>query len=1679
MSKVVDELKLFLTNLSRGSDTVDANDLLNSGIADKSVILNIKEKLGESPWNIQNLIDLGIDIIQKDNENELELKHDSSDNIISEIENEIESDVERDVESDVESDIESDDDFYIKNLKFGKCENIEETLKVMIHENVINLHPIIKEFISLLVFLFSCIRRSSKNSLENTNTFFEKITNKEFINDEITDKNLFKNENKTKIKYTNKNCENVDTFHKNTCSKNNVLNDDISYNILIESFYENSISNKYGCDVKDNLNFNENLYYKDVYSIFLSLNEKYRYEYNIDDIEQAFSVDNLNKVCESLYKYLHKIRKMKNDHLIKKGINIVIVLLYLTYVYFGIYFLKTKNLYIKLYCIDKEFKDYKIKSEAIKNNLNKKIEELLNQLKISEKYSEEYEKFKEKYNEIKKENEKLKNTNIIIQKLKRKINLIETEKLMIIKKKEELEFIIKQKNLLIESNKIKKNEKEIKKSEVKKTKLVLKNDYNTLKRIKSISGKSESNNIKSIYLSEEKNNTEVEQNIKNREDKYEHIIKKKSTWTTDKNIQTVNQEKEKIIKEKETQTIKEIKDNKINRGVQTLKSDDLKKTNRHILKNQLYEDKKKKKIINKLYEYIKEKEEKEEEEDEEDEKDEEDQKEEDKVEHEEYQEEDEEEEKNKEKKGKEKNNNNNKEDEIEDKIKYKRENEIKKKIEKKNETELKEHTMTIEEKRENLFFAKVNKSKEICKNSKNNYVHNNIYTLKNIKEFINKSIYSLNIKIKEEAKSKCILDYNNFFLFLSNKNDIKKKKEKFIKSSYKKYYLYFNTKNFKLNDYIIQNIVDMNREILIDSIYNYLINKYHILNELLEKNFFYECLYIFSNFLQIEGINNANKLEENNLYNIISSCFNYFDELSEIIYSIKRDIYLSEELVNNYYVDLNNLFNSYFYRKTKLVNIKNNDSFLLDFFYENITLSEIIKEENSLNEELNTFSIFTNKVNFSNLSDNFITLDFLNRLNNVNEFDKLNKERNIKKYNVLNEIMHYNNYIFFNKYIFFHDYYCILDNYLFNENESVLLYNKIDKLIEKQIYMENKNKELLKQKGSTHKLLTESNIKFVDIFNEAYKQKKNNIILKKKSYSKKKKLHKYGKHKSKINFSYYTEKIKNNYNKNGNNNYFLGENLSRDNLSIKFTNFYINSNNQILYVNLSHYYNIFYLLKNKNPNVENYNINYKIEKTHKCKSNLYKKKKRKKIILSDDRENEKVRFNKLINNFSYKKRDTLKNKNTFYRNINYKHYANVDINNCKRKNVLKKNYRHIALTNILKNRKKFITKKNKITKNKNSNDTNKLHNKKNIVKKFKKKYFFIRKKTLKIIERKASKRLGNICEDYFHECNNKAKQNDVFLLSKCNLKEYKKKRKLKKKLIKYINHNYKFNGVLNFNRELTLHICVNLLKNTSYLFKEIFLSNIKNCSYLSSDDNIITIRNYNLKKENVCSEINEFVNKKYNTYNLKDHDSLLYCCKFLRMYKTFTSLKKRNYECLKFNKCADTINAYKSNVLLKKHKLKKKKKKAIILGKYEKCVKNNKYYNKKKKEKNTKICRKSNQHIKDKKYFDKNTNITYSYHLLLIKSIYILSLSFFLVFLFLIDDYFFNNFIFSCFIYILCFFLLFIISLFKSIIYTINIFLKKKIILQDLLDLFSIQFIEMFNNIHSYVYHNNIHIDYI
>ncbi|VTZ66544.1 conserved Plasmodium protein, unknown function [Plasmodium chabaudi chabaudi] len=583
MPKVIEELKLFLTNLSKGSDTVDTSDLLSSGVADESVILNIKEKLGDSPWNIQKLIDLGIGIIEEKEErygenyetdegqeNELEHEHYSSDDLISEVEriSICDSDMEYQKKSPEKEEIkyinESSREYVNPiddNLKFISYEHAEEMLKMMIQDSYINIHPIAKEFIFLITFVFNCIRKEccKSSSINFEQNMMSKKKNINMHNNDEQKNNVKKNMNKKKnfIKFMNKLGKQNNIFFKkkkkspekkkikinaisnrnygnahlkeDAMSKNGNYNDNDSRTNFMKYIYNNSRNNNYQSELSklntftsynseaqpqeadsirkgifdinvtshmDNTNkgnnyehasSNDNNYDNNKWKhdkclkdgTFLSLLESEKCEYNVDDIEHAFSQENMNKVCEILYKHLNKVRKMDNDELAKKSINIIMILFYLTNRYFGIYFLKTINMYVDLYYINKQFKEYKNKNENIKNNLSNKINKYLEQLKISEQHVEEFENFKLNYTELKKENEKLKNGNNIIQKLKKKINIIDNEKLMVIKENEKLELIIKKKNILIENNKAieKERKDEISKANNKRTKLVLKKHF--------------------------------------------------------------------------------------------------------------------------------------------------------------------------------------------------------------------------------------------------------------------------------------------------------------------------------------------------------------------------------------------------------------------------------------------------------------------------------------------------------------------------------------------------------------------------------------------------------------------------------------------------------------------------------------------------------------------------------------------------------------------------------------------------------------------------------------------------------------------------------------------------------------------------------------------------------------------------------------------------------------------------------------------------------------------------------------------------------------------------------------------------------------------------------------------------------------------------------------------------
>ncbi|SOV82659.1 conserved Plasmodium membrane protein, unknown function [Plasmodium sp. gorilla clade G3] len=667
MSRIIDELKLLLNNLSKGSDTVDTNDLIDSGIADKTVILNIKEKLGDSPWNVQHLINLGMDVIEEnnnkggiyennDNNNdnndnndyedyddyddyddyELEVRHDSSDNIISDVEWEkicsdyekftsgnIADIIDKDVDDIMKYDnnnndnnnknndnknnndnnnnnnddnnnnnddnnnddnnnndnnnndnnnnknnnnknnnnhrgycdkdkkdnniyhnyniinINDDDNFYVKHIKYKKCKAIEELLKIMINDQkIFNNYPIIKEFILLLIFLFQCIREEGEhkkmdsiNNIKNMyRTNFSCVQKKKdkkmkltklrsnscmtakindpknsydiknigrdikHINNIIGDETVFPLYNNLKLKedHVHKNnisdymllkyihkeeeeeekkktrtCMNTDScfnssdnengrvyiYHNNDYIKNNK-------NYKISNEKSNNLSHKIPNNVSHNTSYKIDRYLDEPFCTFPIYNniifnlhhKKSMYEYNMDDIKHAFSNDNINKVCETLFKYMHYIRRSKNEELKKKCINMIIILLYLTYISFGIYFLKTNHMYIRLYYLYKEFQIFKKTNNDIQTKLNKKIQQHLNQHKLNEKYTQQYDKLKMSFIKLKKENEKLKNYNNIIQKLKNKIALMEIEKTIFMKKKEELYYIIKQKNILLNQN---------------------------------------------------------------------------------------------------------------------------------------------------------------------------------------------------------------------------------------------------------------------------------------------------------------------------------------------------------------------------------------------------------------------------------------------------------------------------------------------------------------------------------------------------------------------------------------------------------------------------------------------------------------------------------------------------------------------------------------------------------------------------------------------------------------------------------------------------------------------------------------------------------------------------------------------------------------------------------------------------------------------------------------------------------------------------------------------------------------------------------------------------------------------------------------------------------------------------------------------------------------------------
>ncbi|EUT78733.1 hypothetical protein PFAG_05311 [Plasmodium falciparum Santa Lucia] len=305
-------------------------------------------------------------------------------------------------------------------------------------------------------------------------------------------------------------------------------------------------------------------------NIFSNLTHKKKsmYPYNIDDIKHALNNENINKVCETLFKYMHYIRRSKNEEMKKRSINMIIILLYLTYISFGIYFLNTYNIYIRLYYLYKEFQIFKKTNNDIQKKLNKKIQQHLHQHKLSEQYTQEYDKLKTSFLHLKKENEKLKNYNKVIQKLKNQIDIMQIEKTIIMKKKEELDDLIKQKNILLNQNNItnKTNKNKTFNNIIKKTSPVInKKDYlknNTLQSKNTkiyfknkhiqlsqglntpIESTSQNNSTHETYSSDERKNIKINCSKINDEQiniKHNEITNKwyyTSTENDDKNILT-------------------------------------------------------------------------------------------------------------------------------------------------------------------------------------------------------------------------------------------------------------------------------------------------------------------------------------------------------------------------------------------------------------------------------------------------------------------------------------------------------------------------------------------------------------------------------------------------------------------------------------------------------------------------------------------------------------------------------------------------------------------------------------------------------------------------------------------------------------------------------------------------------------------------------------------------------------------------------------------------------------------------------------------------------------------------------------------------------------------------------------------------------------------------------------
>lgn len=304
--------------------------------------------------------------------------------------------------------------------------------------------------------------------------------------------------------------------------------------------------------------------------------------------------------------------------------------------------------------------------------------------------------------------------------------------------------------------------------------------------------------------------------------------------------------------------------------------------------------------------------------------------------------------------------------------------------------------------------------------------------------------------------------------------------------------------------------------------------------------------------------------------------------------------------------------------------------------------------------------------------------------------------------------------------------------------------------------------------------------------------------------------------------------------------------------------------------------------------------------------------------------------------------------------------------------------------------------------------------------------------------------------------------------------------------------NYKLPNINQCYQKSTFNIYFNLLKQTQHIRKEIYISNVKLCNIVSSDDNIIIINNKNIHKHKQTTN-NKYNHNNYNNniyyysyfklhqlflkkknihFPTDKYKTHLYCSHFGYIYKTIISFKKKYKQYLLFNKYINNLNKFKHKYLIiNTYKIKKKKK---TKRKRKRKRKTHIHYIPYKNNLNTKnsISNKLSKY-KKKIYKDKIVNTNFSYHNILIKSLYIFNLIFFLTFLLLLDVYILDHTLLSGLIYILCILLFLLTSLFRSIVYLINIPLNKKIIPQHFLDTFSVHFVKIVNYMQLYFYENN------